>query len=146
MIAALRDWWGLIKPVLIGGVAAFAVWWAYDWAYDRGAASRQAEVDRITARAEAAEAANQANALTISELETANAGFAERMRYDEEQAARAVASLQQETERLQGELQRARGTRRIIYQGDEHAKSWADTPVPVAVMRSLRDDQAAHPD
>lgn len=144
---------GIPRQVWYALAIGVAVWWAYDWAYDRGAASRDAEVAKLQGRiadlaedVRVASEANESNATTIAELKQANNRWAETLRVNEEEAAARQAALEQERARLAGELAASRQARAKIYQGDTYAASWAAAAVPVGIYRSLLSDEAARPD
>ena len=61
-LAAVPRWvWKLLAVLLFA-------WLAYSWAYERGAASREAEIDQWRAAAKAGVEANTANQATIAGL------------------------------------------------------------------------------
>jgi hypothetical protein len=131
----------------------FAVWFAYDWSFDRGAGSRDGEVTELRAtaaglqrRLDAAVDANANNQNTIATLEQANAAWAAMARSNEVERDAAVARLDTERARLQGELQAERARRRSIYQGDTNAAQWAATAVPDGIVDRLRAEARARPD
>ena len=66
-LAAVPRWvWKLLAVLLFA-------WLAYSWAYERGAASREAEIDQWRAAAKAGVEANTANQATIADLRRVNA-------------------------------------------------------------------------
>lgn len=120
-------------------VLLLAGWLAYDWAHDRGAASRDAEVDALQARVSTLEGAAKDNLATIASLEAANESWATMATSNEAAAKRAAARLETERVRHAGEMAAERAKRAKIYQGDSNAQSWAAAAVPTAIADRVRD-------
>lgn len=75
------------KPLAIAAGIGLTVWFAYDWAYDRGAASMQARVDEVTRQHE------QAVARSVAEFEAADRQWREREKSWEATAVEAAKEL-----------------------------------------------------
>lgn len=119
-----------------------ALWWAYDWAYDRGAASRDAEVALAQSSLVMAQDANEGMQAAIARLQEVNRELAQGRLADREAAQDAVARIEKERDRLARSLAAARRDREMLYERDEYARAWGAARVPDAVLDGLRADAA----
>ena len=132
-LAAVPRWvWKLLAVLLFA-------WLAYSWAYERGAASREAEIDQWRAAAKAGVEANTANQATIADLRRVNADWAKKCTFDPAASGEAANKAAENRDALPRDDQRRQEEREtMIYDRDQTAAEWGRTSVPAAVADRLR--------
>lgn len=130
---------GVPKEVWYALGAALLIWLAYDWAYDRGAASQEAKTQATQVLLDTALVANKTNMDTIDALKAANTELAEGREADKQAADKAVATLAKQRDRLESDLAKAKRNRSRIYANNPEAAAVGATVVPDSLVDSLRD-------
>lgn len=118
---------------------ALLAWWAYSWAYGRGADSREFEIANLTTMLETGRAANKSNIETIAKLVAENKAWADAAEARNAKAAEAVAAVTRERDALAAELAERRKNRGTIYHEDQDAAAWARQPLPRRIADQLRE-------
>lgn len=104
------------------------------------------DLGEARAAVKAAVKANETNQTTISELEEANAEWAELHEADRTRADELVAQAMRERDEARGRLQRERAEWEELYADDPDADAWRNTRVPDAVSERLRRDRGSDRD
>lgn len=120
-------------------LAAVALaWLAYSWAYNRGAASRDAEVDGLNAALAACAGANKSNQQTIADLRAANAKWAKSCAFDEAASGKDAQTVEANRDALPRDDNRRQQEREKIYERQPIDAEWGRTRVPDRVAARLR--------
>jgi hypothetical protein len=130
---------GIPREVWYAIGLALLAWWAYDAVFDRGAASRDAQVANLQTMLETERAANESNLSTIGKLVAENRAWADAAQEQQEAADKAIAAVAGQRDALAKELAVRRRDRGIIYERNPDAAAWARTRVPAAVADQLRE-------
>jgi NAD-specific glutamate dehydrogenase len=129
---------GIPREVWYALILLLAAWWAIDYVFDRGAASRDPEIANLQTMLETERAANASNIDTIEKLVAENQAWAAAAKTQQETADKAIAAVAGQRDALAAELAERRRDRGKIYATDQDAAAWARQPVPRALADQLR--------